>query len=65
MNPDSETPAFEIVTLPIGNGWRVRISDERRMQFVSGFDAKSSAEEWVRSSSPAWLDTLKNATERL
>ena len=62
-NPAPATP--EIITLPIGDGWRVRISDGQRLQFVSGFDAKSSAEEWVRTSSHAWLDTLKNATERL
>lgn len=65
MNTNPETPAFEIVTMPIGNGWRVRISDGQHMQFVSGFDAKSSAEEWVRNSSPAWLDNLKTITERL
>ena len=43
MNP--ATPPFEIVTMPIGKGWRVRISDGQRMQFVSGFDAKAKAEE--------------------
>jgi len=65
MNANPATPSFEIVTMPIGNGWRVRISDGSRMQFVSGFEAKAMAEEWVRSSSHAWLDTLKTASERL
>ena len=65
MNTSPASPSFEIVTLPIGNGWRVRISDGRHLQFVSGFDAKSHAEEWVRSSSPAWLDKLKTITDRL
>ena len=65
MNTSPASPSFEIVTLPIGNGWRVRISDGRHLQFVSGFDAKSNAEEWVRNSSSAWLDKLKTITERL
>lgn len=65
MNTSPATHAFEIVTIPIGNGWRVRISDGRQLQFVSGFDARSKAEEWVRSSSPAWLDKLKTIAERL
>ena len=51
--------------MPAGNGWRVRISDGQHLQFVSGFDAKSQAEEWVRSSSSAWLDRLKTTAERL
>ena len=65
MNTSQAFPSFEVVTLPIGNGWRVRISDGRHLQFVSGFDAKSHAEEWVRNSSPTWLDKLKTITERL
>lgn len=65
MNMSPASPTFEIVTLPIGNGWRVRITDGRHLQFVSGFDAKSKAEEWVRSSSTIWLDSLKHAIERL
>ncbi len=65
MNTSPASPSFEIVTMPAGTGWRVRISDGQRMQFVSGFDARVTAEEWVRSSSHAWLDTLKNAAERL
>ena len=51
--------------MPIGNGWHVRIFDGQRMQFISGFEAKASAEEWVRNSSHAWLDALKTAAERL
>ncbi len=51
--------------MPIGNGWRVRISDGQHMQFVSGFEAKSKAEEWVRNSSHAWIDSLKTLAERL
>ncbi|MBI3704783.1 MAG: hypothetical protein HY244_13295 [Rhizobiales bacterium] len=65
MNTNSAAPSFEIVAMPIGSGWRVRISDGQSMHFVSGFDAKSQAEEWVRSSSTAWLKTIKNAPERL
>ncbi len=65
MNTSPASPRFEIVTMPTGAGWRVCISDGQRMQFVSGFDARTTAEEWVRRSSHAWLDTLKNAAERL
>lgn len=65
MNTNQPAPAVEIVTMPIGNGWRVRISDGRRMQFVGGFDAKAKAEEWARNSAHAWLDTLKTLSERL
>jgi len=65
MNTNQTAPAFEIVTMPIGNGWRVRISDGQRMQFVGGFEAQAKAEEWVRKSSRAWLDTLKSLPERL
>jgi hypothetical protein len=61
----SPAPTFEIVTMPIGNGWRVRITDGQRMQFVGGFEAKAKAEEWVRNSSRSWLDALKTASERL
>jgi hypothetical protein len=65
MNTSSASSSFEIVTLPIGNGWRVRISDGRHLQFVSGFDAKSHADEWVRNSSSTWLTKLKRIAERL
>jgi hypothetical protein len=65
MNTSPAVPTFEVVTMPIGNGWRVRISDGRHLQFVSGFDAKSHAEEWVRCSAHAWLDKLKTISERL
>lgn len=65
MNTRPASSTLEIVTLPIGNGWRVRITDGRHLQFVSGFDAKSNAEEWVSSSSSPWLDKLKTITERL
>jgi len=70
MNTRPAAPTFAVVTMPIGNGWRVRISDGRRLQFVSGFDAKnfdakSNAEEWVRCSAHGWLDKLKTISERL
>jgi hypothetical protein len=65
MNTSTVSPTLEIATMPIGNGWRVRISDGRRLQFVSGFEAKSAAEEWVRNSSHAWLAKLKTIVERL
>ena len=65
MNTSSVPATLEIVAMPIGNGWRVRISDGQRLQFVSGFDAKSAAEEWVNSSSRAWLAKLATVVERL
>jgi len=65
MSTNQIPPALEIVTLPIGNGWRVRISDGQRMQFVGGFDARAKAEDWVRNSSRDWLDKLKTLPERL
>ena len=65
MNTNKTSPALEIVTLPIGNGWRVRISDGQRMQFVAGFEAQSKAEEWARNSARTWLDKLKTLPERL
>lgn len=65
MNTRPASSTFEVVTLPIGNGWRVRITDGRHLQFVSGFDAKNNAEEWVRNSSSGWLDKFKAITERL
>jgi hypothetical protein len=65
MNTNPATADFEIVTLPIGKGWRVRISDGRHLQFIGGFDAKDRADEWVRTSSSNWLDKLKTLTDRL
>jgi hypothetical protein len=65
MNTNPATADVEIVTLPIGGGWRVRIYDGRHLQFIGGFDAKDRAEEWVRISSATWLSRLKNLAERL
>jgi hypothetical protein len=65
MNTNPATPAVKIVTMPIGNDWPVRISDGRRLQFVSVFEAKSSAEAWVRNSSHAWLNKLRTIAEHL
>ncbi len=65
MSAGPTSPSFEIVAVPVGNGWRVRISDGVRMQFVSGFDGKAAAEEWITSSAPAWLAALQTAAERL
>jgi hypothetical protein len=62
-NPASAT--LDIVTLPIGDGWRVRIFDGHRLQFVGGFEAKSAAEEWVRHSARAWLANSREFAERL
>lgn len=65
MNANQAAPMLEVVTMPIGNCWRVRISDGQRMQFIGGFEAQAKAEEWIRTSSGAWLDTLKHLPERL
>jgi hypothetical protein len=65
MNTNPPPATLEVVTMPSGNGWRVRIADGQRLQFVSGFAAKSAAEEWVRSSSRAWLAKLPTIVERL
>lgn len=70
MNASPVTTEFEIVTLPLGKGWRVRISDGRHLQFIGGFDANDRAEEWVHTSSSTWLDKfrldkLKTLTDRL
>jgi len=65
MNPHPATPTVEIVTMPIGNGWRVRIADGRRLQFVSGFEAKSDAEQWAHTSAHAWLTKLRTIVEHL
>lgn len=65
MNTNPATPIVEIITLPIGDGWRVRISDGQRLHFVSGFAAKSAAEEWARHSARAWLANLRAFAERL
>ena len=65
MSTNPAPATLEIATMPIGNGWRVRISDGQRLHFVSGFDAKSAAEEWVNNSSRAWLAKLGTLVERL
>ena len=51
--------------MPIHNGSRVGISDGKQLQFVSGFDAKRDADEWIRNSSQTWLAKLNTAFERL
>ena len=65
MNTHPAAPAVEVVTMPIGNGWRVRIADGRRLQFVSGFEAKRDAEQWAHTSAHAWLTKLKTIVEHL
>lgn len=65
MNANQATGGFEVVTLPIGNGWRVRISDGRHLQFVGGFEDKDHADDWVRRSSSAWLAKLKTIARSL
>jgi len=65
MNANQATSGFEVVTLPIGIGWRVRISDGRHLQFVGGFARKNDAEDWVRRSSSAWLAKLKKIADSL
>ena len=59
MSANPAPANLEVVTLPIGNGWRVRISDGQRLQFVGSVDTKASAADRVRHSSPAWLTRLK------
>ena len=65
MHANPATGGFEILVLPIGNGWRVRISDGQHLHFVGGFDAEDKANEWVRNASSAWLAKRKKATEHL
>jgi hypothetical protein len=65
MNTSAPRPTIEIVPLPIGGGWRVRIDDGRHLQFVSGFAARSDAEEWISSAAQAWLATLSQINGRL
>jgi len=65
MNTNPATPTVEIVTMPIGNGWSVRIAGGRRLQFVSGFEAKSDAEQWAHTSAHAWLTKLRTIVEHL
>jgi hypothetical protein len=61
----NSAPAVELVTMPMHNGWRVRISDGTHLQFVSGFAAKHDADEWIRRSSQSWLAKLNTIAERL
>jgi hypothetical protein len=56
---------IEIVPSPAGGGWRVRIDDGRRLHFVSGFAARSDAEEWIRTAAQGWLATLRQISGRL
>ena len=65
MNMSAVDAIPEISTMPIGSGWRVRIWDGQRLQFIGGFDAKSEAEEWVRKAMPSWLKKLQTAADRL
>ncbi|MDP2410314.1 MAG: hypothetical protein Q8M26_08510 [Pseudolabrys sp.] len=65
MNTNPAALTLEIVFLPIGNGWRVRISDGNHLQFISGFETQSDAEQWVRTSARAWLAKLETVAERL
>jgi hypothetical protein len=65
MNNAAATTTLEVTTLPMRNGWRVRITDGKHLQFVSGFEAKRDAEEWVRRSSQSWLAKLSTVADRL
>lgn len=65
MNENRSSASFEVVTLPIGNGWRVRIADGERLQFIGGFDAKTAADDWVRRFAAGWLTKLKDFGGRL
>ena len=69
MNTHPATPNVEVVTMPIGNGWRLRIADGCRLQFVSGFEAKSEAksdaEQWAHTAAHAWLTKLRTIVEHL
>ena len=65
MNTGTVGKIFEITTTPIGDGWRVRIADGRRLQFVGGFEAKSDAEQWAHKSAHAWLIKLRTIVEHL
>lgn len=36
-------------------GWKVRISDTHRIQFISGFGSKDEATRWIAEEAEAWL----------
>lgn len=65
MKAQLEKSGVEVTTMPIGNGWRVRIFDGRHLQFVSGFNTKRDAEDWIRKSSQLWLSNLDTLVDRL
>lgn len=57
--------AIEIIPIPIGDFWRVRIQDGERLQFVSGFAKRSEAEEWIKRGAARWLAGLQHSATRL
>ena len=62
---DDNFSEFKVEAVPAGNCWRVCISDGKRMLFVSGFETKQSADEWIRSSAVSWIAKLETPSEHL
>ena len=65
MSSDRPSITPELVAVPSGDGWRVRILSEGRLQFIEGFDTKSSAEEWIRAAASDWIAKVAAFKERL
>jgi hypothetical protein len=64
MNAKPAPSNFGIVTLPIGNGRRVRIADGRRLQVLGGYGANSRTGDRPRPSPSGWLARLKKIAVR-
>jgi len=49
----------EVVPTTAGDGWRVRITERDRTQYISGFDSQEQAASWIAQEAEAWLGKLK------
>jgi hypothetical protein len=65
MQTSNPPLVLQIETASTGGLWRVRICDRKRVQLISGFEAKECAEEWIRSESKFWIAKLETAAEHL
>jgi len=52
-------PDFGIERTRAGDSWRVRITEQQRTQYISGFDSEEQAASWIAQEADAWLIKLR------
>jgi hypothetical protein len=59
MSANSET-LCEVEPTRAGDGWRVRIIERDRTQFINGFDSREQATRWIALEAGTWINKIRH-----